>query len=398
MSDPIVRQLPVGRPSADPIGLPEVDEEGEFVLEPDEEVLHSDSHHVIIAVQDFAGGKERWQPTVGATVKARVEVTSSRVLVGWPTWNEDPSKASLTRRLIIAPALERFEGRRLRGGHIRSQWVRDLVVTAPDERQLSELHVFVQHDAAVYALSIQGLSHIEAVLLTEEFLQHVARSRLAHVDDSDDRAALRQLADGNAAPTATPAGIRYTIPGWRPFGVLERPALDGDPGDDASSATRPLALGRESILLNGANATVQLFGGDRLAKLLEMQLSLVSDRLMPLLSSSDRAGLILPATLPRDGVDYDGVVVALADRAVLAWTRGTIPPVTYTDVVPYRSIDEVEPDVRPRRRMTAELPMLHIYADHYHLVVLPNVFRDGHAVVRHLAGVLTGAVTFTFDG
>lgn len=98
-----------------------------------------------------------------------------------------------------------------------------------------------------------------------------------------------------------------------------------------------------------------------------------------------------------DGKDRGGAILALEDRAIIAWIVG-LRMKSHEAVLPYGSIKGIEQSTRPGRALSKPCDVLRIEADNNWTLVFANVFEGGRPIAPFLKGVMDGAIKPVFDG
>jgi hypothetical protein len=126
-------------------------------------------------------------------------------------------------------------------------------------------------------------------------------------------------------------------------------------------------------------------------------LGLVGSEVARHLDPAEKPGLFTPANLEHDGKDRLGAVLALEDRAIIAWTTGTLRIKNFETVIPRSSVERTETGTRPAGAMSKDRETLSIVteSDTWDLV-FPNVFEGGRSIVPFVVAMLEGALELKF--
>ncbi len=157
-------------------------------------------------------------------------------------------------------------------------------------------------------------------------------------------------------------------------------------------------MSADDIIIDSANAAVNTVATDGFTKLTQQVMSLTSAELARHLRSDDAPGLLVPLDLEQDGKDRLGAILAVGDRAILAWTVGTFRVKYFSDVLPYEAIQSVEVGTRAAGAMTKERELLRVASgSRSYTLVFANLFEGGQSIVPFLAGVLDGSIKPVFE-
>jgi hypothetical protein len=216
--DPITHLLSLGADPSDPLRQPAVNAEGAFLLEDEESVIHAGAHRVKVVrwndVGGFLGNKQRFETVVRMEKKAEVHLTDQRLLYAWPKWKSDKATGSFLERRVMAPLLEKDEGKMILGGHLRHQWVGNVFAAKPKGlRAQSRVDIGAQVGETTFRILIEGFDD-SSQEVARSFAAAVARRRLEQRKqiEQGDRAALEALASGDSQPTEFDWGYHYKIP------------------------------------------------------------------------------------------------------------------------------------------------------------------------------------------
>jgi hypothetical protein len=147
-----------------------------------------------------------------------------------------------------------------------------------------------------------------------------------------------------------------------------------------------------------ANAGATTAGTNEFVTLTNHALTLTGAKIEQHVKSSDGPGLLSPLEVVKDGKDRIGAILALQDRAVLAWTVGTFRMKNFETVIPYSSIESIEIGSRPGGAISKERETLRIKADGQTWdLVFANVFDGGRSIVPVIKGILEGSIRPVFE-
>lgn len=153
----------------------------------------------------------------------------------------------------------------------------------------------------------------------------------------------------------------------------------------------------EEVLLESANAAANTVATELFVRLTKNALQLTGDSIGQHVQSTDGPGLFSPLDVVRDGKDRLGAILALGDRAIIAWTVGGLRIKNFEFVIPYSGIESIDATTRPGGMMSKDREMLKIEADDQTWeLVFANVFEGGRSIVPYLKGVLEGSIKPVF--
>jgi hypothetical protein len=155
----------------------------------------------------------------------------------------------------------------------------------------------------------------------------------------------------------------------------------------------------EQVLIDSANAAIGTVETDDFAKLTKYARGLTGAEVSRHIQPTDEPGLFSPVDVEKDGKDRAGSILALSERAIIAWTVGTFRIKNYEIVIPSTSIKTLEQRTRPGGAMSKDREVLYIETSDgvtWNLA-FPNAFDGGRSIVPWLEGVLTGALKPVFD-
>lgn len=189
--------------------------------------------------------------------------------------------------------------------------------------------------------------------------------------------------------------------GWTvgPFAVIHALVLLAVGGSEATTSERQSRTSHdEGILLDSANAAASIVATGEFAKLTKLALSLTGAEIGRHIQATDEPGLFSPLEVVRDGRDRLGAILALGDRAVLAWTIGSVRMTNVETVIAYDEIESLDLGARPGGTMSKDRQTLRITtsSDTYDLV-FANVFENGRSIVPFLKGILEGSIRPVFE-
>ncbi|HMS71736.1 MAG TPA: hypothetical protein PKB03_01760 [Baekduia sp.] len=157
-------------------------------------------------------------------------------------------------------------------------------------------------------------------------------------------------------------------------------------------------MSAEDIVIDSANAAANTVATDEFVTLTKHALNLTGVELGRHVTSTDVPGLFSPTEVMQDGKGRLGAILALDDRAILAWTVGTFRMKNFETVIPYSAIESLELGTRPGGAMTKDRETLRIKADAQTWeLVFANVFEGGRSIVPFLKGVLEGSIKPVFE-
>ncbi|MEJ2887950.1 hypothetical protein [Actinomycetospora aeridis] len=157
-------------------------------------------------------------------------------------------------------------------------------------------------------------------------------------------------------------------------------------------------MNAEQLIIASAEAAARVVGTKDYARMTQVALTLTGQQLERYVRQADRPGFIAPVDVEEGGKDRDGALLALPDRAVIAWTVGTFRPKNYEVEVPAAAIVSLERGERPPTRWARQREVLQITtADRTWSLVLPDVLDGGQSIVPWLQGMLRGAVEPVFE-
>lgn len=157
-------------------------------------------------------------------------------------------------------------------------------------------------------------------------------------------------------------------------------------------------MSAEDIVIDSANAAANTVGTDEFVKLTKYALNMTGSEIGRHVNSTDGPGLFSPLSVVKDGKDRLGAILALEDRAILAWTVGTFRMKNFETVIPYSAIESLELGTRPGGAMSKDRETLRIKADGQTWdVVFANVFEGGRSIVPFIKGVLEGSIKPVFE-
>jgi hypothetical protein len=154
----------------------------------------------------------------------------------------------------------------------------------------------------------------------------------------------------------------------------------------------------QDIVIDSAASSAEMVATEGFAKLTKHALRLTGSEIARHVASTDRRGLLAPVELVKDGKRLLGAILALEDRAIVAWTTGTLRVKNFETVVPYGSIESIEVGTRPGGAMSKARETLRIKADgQVWDLVFANVFEGGTSIVPFIAGMLDGAIKPVYE-
>jgi hypothetical protein len=216
--DPITHLLSIGGDPSDSLREPAVNAEGAFLLEAEEGVLHAGAQKVRVIrwneVGGFLGNKKGFETVVRMDKKAEVHFTDRRLLFAWPKWKSDKATGSFLERRVMAPLLEREDGKMILGGQLRDQWVGNLFVSKPKGvRSQCRIEVGTQVGKTTFRVCVEGFDG-SVHEVARSFAAAVAARRLERCREIEQsaRAALEALASGDSSPEDVGWGFHYKIP------------------------------------------------------------------------------------------------------------------------------------------------------------------------------------------
>ena len=217
-SDPITHLLSIGEDPSDSLREPAVNADGAFLLEANEGVLHAGFHKVRVIrwneVGGFLGNKQGFETVVRMEKKAEVHFTEQRLLFAWPKWKGDRATGSFLERRVMAPLLEREEGKMILGGHLRHQWVGNLFISKPKGlRGQCRIDVGTQVGDTTFRVCVEGLDD-SMHEVARSFAAAIAARRLERRSkiEQSSRVALEALASRDSEPEDVGWGYHYKIP------------------------------------------------------------------------------------------------------------------------------------------------------------------------------------------
>jgi len=152
------------------------------------------------------------------------------------------------------------------------------------------------------------------------------------------------------------------------------------------------------IVVVSAQLGADTVGDDLFFKLTQNAVTLVGAELARHIRDGERPGVLSPLEVVIDGKDRLGAILVLEDRAILAWTIGTLRMRNFEEVIPLAAVTDAVTGERPRGVMTKARDTLTIYAGKTWHVVFANTDR-GRPIAPFIAGLLVGAIKPVFrDG
>lgn len=152
------------------------------------------------------------------------------------------------------------------------------------------------------------------------------------------------------------------------------------------------------LVIASAEAASNTVNTDAFHKLIGNCIKLVGAEIAEHLRADDRPGLLAPVDVELDGNDRLGGVLVLEDRAIIAWTVGTLRIKNFEAVVPRDEISTISIDTRPGGAIAKDREILRLEAsDGIWTLVFANVFDGDRSIVPWLQMMLEGAITPLFE-
>lgn len=156
-------------------------------------------------------------------------------------------------------------------------------------------------------------------------------------------------------------------------------------------------MSAEDVVIASAEAAASLVGTDRFLKMTTYALRLHGKEICGCLRGDEGPGLLAPADVVIDGKDRSGAILTLEDRAVIAWTVGTLRIQSFQEVVPYAEIASHQLTTRPAGAMSKEREVLEIVAGSRWELAFYNVFEGGRSIAPFLQGMIGGWAKPVFE-
>jgi hypothetical protein len=149
----------------------------------------------------------------------------------------------------------------------------------------------------------------------------------------------------------------------------------------------------QQLIIDSAEAAARTVDTPNFAKLTAKAVELTGSAVAAHLVPSDAPGLLVPVEIEVDGKPRVGAVLALGDRAILAWTTMRMLKISnYEAVVPYDSIAGIE-----HGQGNGNREILRIHAQRTWRLQFAAVFAGGRSIVPFLKGVLEGEINPAFS-
>ncbi len=156
-------------------------------------------------------------------------------------------------------------------------------------------------------------------------------------------------------------------------------------------------MDNEQVVIDSANAAIETVGTEPFFKLTKNLLGMTGSQLAKQVDPEDGPGLFAPLELEDDGKDRLGAILALDDRAIIAWTVGTFRMKNFEAVVSYDSIASVEFTTRKGGAISKDREGLRIVAERTWNLVFGAVFEGGNSIRPFIGGMLSGAMKPVFE-
>lgn len=143
----------------------------------------------------------------------------------------------------------------------------------------------------------------------------------------------------------------------------------------------------EEVLLPASNRTASLAETNVYTRAAVNVIKMCQGDIVTLLQEGDQGLVFAPVEFEVDGRSLDGGVLALQDRAILTWWKGTFKIRNFRDVMRYDAITETRLDDGK----------LHVIAEKSWTIGFPAFFGR-FRMDRWLEGIFTGVITLSESG
>jgi hypothetical protein len=150
------------------------------------------------------------------------------------------------------------------------------------------------------------------------------------------------------------------------------------------------------VVATSAEAAISYVGSRQFEKLAVAALNLCGAEVAVHLRADDTPGLFVPLEIEADGKERIGAVLALTDRAILAWTIGTLRIKNFEAIVPYGSIEHIDLSTRPYSRLSGSRDVLRVDAAQSWTLVFYADMDDGQRIAPIVQGMLDGSMKPVF--
>ena len=148
--------------------------------------------------------------------------------------------------------------------------------------------------------------------------------------------------------------------------------------------------------MGSANAAANTAGTDQFTEFVQAACDVYGPTFERYLRPSDMPGLLTPATIESDR-EYNGALLVVPDRAIIAWETGTFRRKNVESVIERSAIRSIE---RTKCAETAErygYERVTIRAEKtWNLGFADHLFGGGPSVVPFVAGMLDGSIKPVF--
>jgi hypothetical protein len=150
-------------------------------------------------------------------------------------------------------------------------------------------------------------------------------------------------------------------------------------------------------MVDSGEAAASTVGTDVFVKALKYALQMTGADIMRHIDASDSPGLLAPVSVVLSGKDCPGAILALPDRAIIAWFTGVLRIRTSATVIPSSSIRTMIAGTRRGGAMTKDRETLLVEADDDWLLVFADLFEGGRSIGPFLTGTLEGWLKPVFE-